>query len=219
MTEENQNSLSPELRKRMDELFSWLPSTRKHLDQAAKRGLNVDIGEYVYGQPKVFFQGDAGRKLRIGNFTSIGPDVKIYVGRQGRHPLDFLSTFPMAMLAGGVSPNIRDRSRAFQGDLNVDIGPDVWLGVNSVILAGVTIGPGAVIGAGAVVTRDVRPYSVVGGIPAKELKRRFDDDAINELLELRWWELPLGLLVENIEPLFFESDVKLIIERLRKLSI
>ena len=81
---------------------------------------------------------------------------------------------------------------------DIVIGNDVWIGYEAVILAGVTIGDGAVIGSRAVVTKDVPPYTIVGGVPAKTIRRRFDEDTVEELLGLRWWDWPEEVIRENI---------------------
>lgn len=81
---------------------------------------------------------------------------------------------------------------------DIVIGNDVWIGYEAVILAGVTIGDGAVIGSRAVVTKDVPPYTIVGGVPARTIRRRFDEDIVEELLRLRWWDWPEEVIKENI---------------------
>jgi acetyltransferase-like isoleucine patch superfamily enzyme len=166
----------------------------------------------------VQFQGDKGRRLRIGNFVSIGPDVKIFVGRQGRHPLDLLSTFPIGMLSPGpFKPARATYSRVFQNSLDVTIGSDVWIGTNAVVLAGIEIGHGAVIGAQSLITKPVPPYSVVGGVPARVIKPRFSQDIVARLLAVRWWDLPLKLLLENLDDLFFEREMHVVADRLEAL--
>ena len=202
-----------------ERLMQVIPDLSKHLAPLAERGLGLDVGRYSYGTPMVYYQGDPNRKLSIGKFVSIGPDVKIFCGRQGSHPLDLLSTFPMSMLypgyAGGNPDNV---SRVLMKSLDVEIGNDVWIGANSVILAGVTIGHGAVVAAGAVVSSSVEPYTVVGGVPAKPIKLRFDQSAIDRLLQLAWWDLPIEHLINNLQSAFFESDPEKfirILERLR----
>ena len=79
------------------------------------------------------------------------------------------------------------------------IGSDVWIGYEAVIMAGVTIGDGAVIGTRAVVTRDVPPYTIVGGIPARPIKKRFSEEIIASLLEIRWWDWPKDKIMRNLE--------------------
>ena len=88
--------------------------------------------------------------------------------------------------------------KAWDNKGNIVIGNDVWIGYETVILASVTIGDGAIIGARAVVTKDVPPYTIVGGIPAKPIRKRFSDDIINELLSMRWWDLPPEKLLPQI---------------------
>ena len=90
-------------------------------------------------------------------------------------------------------------SEAWDNKGDIVIGNDVWIGYEAVILAGVTIGDGAVIGARAVVTKDVAPYTVVGGVPARPIKKRFSDGTIQRLLELRWWDWPKERIRENLE--------------------
>lgn len=90
-------------------------------------------------------------------------------------------------------------SEAWDNKGDIVIGNDVWIGYEAVILAGVTIGDGAVIGARAVVTKDVAPYTVVGGVPARPVKKRFSDGTIQRLLELRWWDWPKERIRENLE--------------------
>ena len=82
---------------------------------------------------------------------------------------------------------------------DIVIGNDVWIGYEAVIMAGVTIGDGAIIGARAVVTKDVPPYTIVGGVPAREIRRRFSDDVIARLLELKWWDWPAEQIQRNIK--------------------
>ena len=188
-------------------LFKVIPSLAEHLAPLGERGLALDVGRYSYGTPHVLFQGDAGRKFTVGNFVSIGPDVKIFCGRQGSHPLDLLSTFPMGMLypawAGGNADKV---SRVFTKNLDVTIGNDVWIAANSVILAGVTIGHGAVIAAGGVVSTSIPPYTIAGGVPARPIKLRFEQSVVDRLLELAWWDLPIEMLINRLSPLFFEAN-------------
>lgn len=128
----------------------------------------------------------------IGCFCSISNGV-IIGGAQ--HPLDRVSTSPVFYnVAGGTGHHLGDlympeRDRTF-------IGHDVWIGSRVIIMAGIKIGNGAVIGAGAVVTRDVPPYAIVAGVPAKVLKNRFDDEMIEKMQETKWWEIPDNKLKE-----------------------
>ena len=90
-------------------------------------------------------------------------------------------------------------SRAWDHKGDIVVGNDVWIGYEAVILAGVTIGDGAVVGARAVVTRDVPPYTIVGGVPAKPIRRRFDGGVIERLSALRWWDWPVERIAANLE--------------------
>lgn len=125
-------------------------------------------------------------RLLIGSFCSIGSGATfIMAGNQG-HRHNWISTFPLYWM-----PDVPAFSRAkngFQPAGDTVIGNDVWIGSEAVVMPGITIGDGAVIGTRAVVTRDVAPYSIVGGHPATEICKRFAEDLVDLLLELRWWE-------------------------------
>lgn len=122
----------------------------------------------------------------IGAFCSIGPDVIIGLSE---HPTNWLSTHPAFYSVAMQANATFSKEELFQHWKRPKIGNDVWIGARAVILGGVTIGDGAIIAAGAVVTSDVRPYSIVGGVPAREIKRRFDDAKIAEITEWAWWNL------------------------------
>jgi len=158
-----------------------------------------------------------GRYSYVGNFTQI--DNHTTIGRYcsiassctigaAKHPTDWLSTHPF-QYHGPTEPDVMLREREFP---HTEIGHDVWIGANAVVLAGVKIGSGAVVGAGAIVTRDVEPYSVVVGAPAKIKRWRFTDEIVRELLSLAWWDLP----PEAIQTLAFDN-IDACLERLRVL--
>ena len=144
------------------------------------------------------------RKLRIGRYCSIADDVNIMLG--GNHRLDFVTTYPFGAMTG-VWPEAagRDDYAATRGD--VTIGNDAWLGSGCMIMSGVTIGDGAVIAARAVVTKDVPPYGIVGGNPAKLIRRRFNDATVERLLAARWWDLPRDRVAALI-PLLQSADIE-----------
>lgn len=139
----------------------------------------VKIGDYSY----VNSGTRVGKNVTIGKYCSIAYNCLIGMGD---HPVDFVSTSPFTF----GENNVFNKEIAWD-DYNrkVVIGNDVWIGSNAIIMQGIKIGNGAIIAAGAVVTKDVQPYSVVGGIPAKEIKKRFDKDRISYLQRLEWWNL------------------------------
>jgi len=137
----------------------------------------VQVGKHTYGAPKIF--GDKNL-VKIGAFCSIAKEVVFLCNHD--HNLDNVSTFPFNVLWGCGQNNHPT------GKGPIVIGNDVWIGYRAIILSGVTIGDGAVVGAGSVVTKDVPPYTVVAGNPAREIKKRFDDKTIGKLLEMKWWE-------------------------------
>jgi acetyltransferase-like isoleucine patch superfamily enzyme len=176
--------------------------TRLHLGRLAARH-GFTIGDHSYGRPKVRFP-ESGAKLSIGRFCSIADGVEILLG--GNHRTDFATTYPFGAMTG-VWPEAagRDDFHASKGD--VTIGHDVWLGSQCMILSGVTIGTGAVIAARAVVTRDVPPYAMVGGNPARLIRMRFEPAIVERLLASRWWDLPRETIAALI-PLLQGSDVE-----------
>lgn len=140
-----------------------------------------EIGEGSYGYPEIAFY-DSGAKLRIGKYCSIAPRVTILLG--GEHHHDWVGVYPFSLL----NPAARDLPGYPFTKGDVVIGNDVWIGYEALILSGVTIGNGAVIGARSLITKDVEPYSIVGGIPARLLRRRFTDEQIAALQEIAWWD-------------------------------
>jgi len=139
-----------------------------------KRYKAHQIGEWTYGFPEVPL-ADEGGKLIIGRFCSIGSGVKIYIGNE--HHLDWISTYPFGL----AFPDARDLPFPARTKGDVVIGHDVWIGTDAMILSGVTVGNGAVVGARTLVTKDVPPYAVVGGVPSHVIKYRFDPSTIQVL--------------------------------------
>ena len=128
-------------------------------------------------------------RLLIGKFCSIACGAK-FLMRSANHSLASLSTYPFPIFYEEWGLDVRDITAAWTPKGDIVIGNDVWIGYEAVVMAGVTIGDGAVIGARAVVTRDVPPYTIVGGVPAKEIRKRFPDETIGKFLKLRWWDWP-----------------------------
>lgn len=183
-----------------------LPLTDLALQPLRDKGLSVSVGRHTYGVPHVAWApNDRFRSLKIGSYCSIAGGVNIYVGIQGRHTVDFLSTYPMGMIYPVKSPG--EISRAHVGNLDVVIGSDVWIGREALIFAGVTIGHGAVIGSRAIITKDIPPYGIAVGAPAKVKSYRFSDNIIDRLLMLRWRSLPESTIRDQIH-LFGSSNVE-----------
>ena len=128
-------------------------------------------------------------RLLIGKFCSIACGAK-FLMRSANHSLASLSTYPFPIFYEEWGLDVRDITAAWTPKGDIVIGNEVWIGYEAVVMAGVTIGDGAVIGARAVVTRDVPPYTIVGGVPAKEIRKRFPDETIGKFLKLRWWDWP-----------------------------
>lgn len=127
-----------------------------------------------------------GDKLIIGKFCSIACGAK-FIFNSANHRLSSLSTYPFPIFYEEWNLQMKDVSKAWDNKGNIVVGNDVWIGYEAIILAGVTVGDGAVIGARAVVTKDVPPYTIVGGIPARIIRRRFDEETIHALLRIKWW--------------------------------
>jgi acetyltransferase-like isoleucine patch superfamily enzyme len=142
-----------------------------------------DIGPGTYAGQLQVHTYESGRTLKIGGYCSIAAGVQILLG--GEHRPDFVSTYPFSQQMpeiGGVDP--------FRSKGDVVIGSDVWIGRDVMIMSGVTIGHGAVIAARALVTSDVAPYAIVGGMPARPLRMRFTEEQIASLLKIAWWDWP-----------------------------
>lgn len=160
---------------------------------------SIEVGDYtIYNDfvndPRDFQKNNVlyhypvnHEKLIIGKFCSIACSAK-FIFNCANHTLSSLSsyTFPLFFEEWGLEK--KDVARAWDNKGNITLGNDVWVGFEAVILSGVTIGDGAIIGARAVVTKDVEPYTIVGGVPARVIRRRFDEKTIEKLLRFRWWD-------------------------------
>ena len=148
------------------------------------------IGKYTYGRPKIHSwgekdsDGNPAAKLVIGNFCSIADGCNIFLG--GNHRTDWVTTYPFGHIHHNIFKDFKGKGHPdTKGD--VIIGNDVWIAANVTIMSGVTIGDGAVIANNSHVVKDIEPYSIVGGNPAKLIKKRFTDEQIKKLLEIKWW--------------------------------
>ena len=179
---------------------------------------DIEIGEYTiyndfvndprdFEKNNVLYHYKINRdKLKIGKFCSIACGAK-FLFNSANHTLGSLSTysFPIFFEEWELDPkNVAD---AWDNKGDIVVGNDVWIGFEAVILSGVKIGDGAIIGARAVVTKDVEPYTIVGGVPARPIRKRFDDKTIEELLRIRWWDQDAEKIKENL-PAIMSGDIK-----------
>lgn len=162
------------------------------------RNPNIEIGDYtIYNDfvqdPKdfeknnVLYQYPINKdKLIMGKFCSVACGAK-FLFNSANHSLDSLSTYPFPIFFEEWGLDVKNIRQAWDNKGDIVIGNDVWIGYEAVVLAGVTIGDGAVIGARAVVSKDIPPYTIAAGVPAKPIRKRFSQDTIRSLLEIKWW--------------------------------
>ncbi len=144
-------------------------------------------------------------RTNMGSFCSVGPNV--LVGGLGKHPTNMLSTHPVfysPLKQCGCSFTLNSHFEEFS---ITNIGNDVWIGANSIVLDGVNVGDGAIIAAGSVVVKDVPPYAIVGGVPATIIRYRFSKHEIENLLSLNWWDLSKEELIDR-QVYFVKNDVE-----------
>ncbi|MDK1285977.1 Vat family streptogramin A O-acetyltransferase [Pseudoalteromonas sp. B95] len=168
---------------------------------------NINVGDFTYYddpegpenfEKNVLYHFDfIGDKLNIGKYCAIATGVK-FIMNGANHKMSGFSTYPFQIFGNGwekVMP--KDGELPFKGD--TEIGNDVWIGYESTIMPGVKIGNGAIIASKSVVTQDVPPYSIVGGNPAKVIKMRFEQDAIDMLQDIAWWKWPVEKVTEHLD--------------------
>lgn len=179
---------------------------------------NIIVGDYTYYDDfenvenfeknvKYLFDFVADQ-LIIGKFCMIASDVK-FIMNGANHLTDSLSTYPFAIFGKGWESAMNGKTYPQKG--NINIGNDVWIGYNATIMAGVSIGDGAIIATNSTVIKDVEPYSIVGGNPAKEIKKRFSKEVITQLLELQWWSWDIEKITRNVQNLT-NAEIEKIIE-------
>ena len=183
---------------------------------------NIEIGDYTYysdnhDSPENFYDHIVhhyefyGDKLIIGKFCAIAEGIT-FIMNGANHCMNGITTYPFSIFRNGwekVTPTLNELP--FKGD--TIIGNDVWIGQNVTIMPGVKVGDGAIIAANANVTKDVGPYSIVGGNPARLIKKRFSDEMIDLLLKLKWWEWNDKKIFDNLHKLVSVNDI----ESLKKL--
>lgn len=165
---------------------------------------NISVGKKSYGLLDVLDWSPAKNKLIIGNYCSIADDVKFLLG--GEHQIKSISTFPFKVWSFGEKMEAGSKG-------NIVIHDDVWIGTDVIICSGVTIGQGAIIAAGSVVTKDVEPYAIVGGNPAKLIKYRFDESLRQKLLEIDICKIFDSFTKEDI-PLIYKDLTKDVLKKI-----
>lgn len=154
-------------------------------------------------------------KLIIGSYCSIGTGASfIMCGNQG-HRYDWISSFPFFYMSEVEC--FKNSKDAFQLAGDTVIGNDVWIGTEAMIMPGIKIGDGAVIGSRALITKDVEPFTIVGGNPAKPIKKRFSDQHIELLLEMKWWDWDESILKDAI-PIICSADIELLYEFYKRMK-
>lgn len=186
---------------------------------------NIIVGDYTYYDDNnaptdfeknniLFNYPEFGDRLIIGKFCAIASGTTFIMG-PANHRISSVTTYPFNVFGGAWEENTPDHlsQLPFKGD--IVIGNDVWIGRESVIMPGVKIGDGAIIGAYSVVAKDIPPYTVAGGNPAKVIKKRFDDELTDVLLKLKWWDFEAEKLVDFL-PLLCDSDLEKVKEILKE---
>ncbi len=167
-----------------------------HLTRYWKRTRKYNVGKHTYFSHSTHIANK--KDVYIGKYYSLANGVCIGVGN---HPYENLTTHPFIYMDNDIQlygdmPVAKENKTAMPEGNKTIIGNDVWIGHNAIVLDGVKIGDGAIIGAGAVVTKDVEPYAIVGGVPAKVIKYRFAKEIIEQLLEVKWWDLPYKVVAK-----------------------
>lgn len=169
---------------------------------------NIIVGDYTYYddfetvenfEKNVKYLFDfTGDQLIIGKFCMIASDVT-FIMNGANHLSEAISTYPFAIFGEDWSDAMQGKEYPTKGD--TIIGNDVWIGYGATIMPGVHIGDGAIIATKSVVTKNVAPYSIVGGNPAKEIRKRFSEEEIKQLLEIRWWDWSIEKITKNVQTL------------------
>ena len=188
----------------------------------------IKIGKHTYGvsekkviwdQKSYDYNGNYFQpQLIVGKYCSIGRECKFYLGGNHRH--DWITTYPFQAqrIHKSTFKSIPKHIEGYpQSNGDIEVGNDVWFGENVTVMSGIKIGDGAVIGTNSTVVKDVEPYSITGGHPAKHIKYRFSEDIIKKLLEIKWWDLEedkldtlLPYMMSNNLDLFFKKYEELI---------
>lgn len=180
---------------------------------------NIKVGEFSYFGDVNFeehvtyhydFNGD---KLIIGKFCQVAAGVN-FIMNGANHKMNSVTTFPFYIFKDWNQASPALKELPLKGDTVV--GNDVWIGQNVTIMPGVKIGDGAIIGANSTVASDVAPYTIVAGNPAKVIRKRFDDELIDLLEEVKWWDMSIEK-IQNIIPILNDSDLTFVKEKLKEI--
>jgi acetyltransferase-like isoleucine patch superfamily enzyme len=173
------------------------------------------VGAFTYfNGPAEIIELNEGSQVYVGKYCSIAKGLKLILGNY--HRADWVSTFPFHQVHPDSFPSVSGATGHPKTNGDIVIGNDVWIGDSATIMSGVTVGDGAVIAANSHVVRNVEPYSIVGGNPAKQIKFRFSPRQIEDLLELRWWDMSIAE-VDSLTPLLMSDDVDSLIRKARAL--
>jgi virginiamycin A acetyltransferase len=178
------------------------------LQPLAEGRANVTVGPYAYyddrDRMRDFFDRNVlhhfdfvGDRLTIGPFCALAHGVRIFMNG-GTHAMRGFSTYPFNIFGAGWEEGFDPATWAAENRGDTVIGPDVWIGDGATIMPGVTIGAGAIVAALSVVTRDVAPYAIVAGNPAREVRRRFDEGTVARLLDTAWWDWDAAKVTRNL---------------------
>lgn len=183
---------------------------------------NIIVGDYtVYNDftadPVLFEKNNVlyhypvnNDRLIIGKFSSIACGAK-FIFNCANHTLKSLSTYTFPLFYDEWGLEKGDVAGAWDNKGDIVIGNDVWIGYEAIIMAGVTIGDGAIVGARAVVTKDIPPYTIVGGVPAREIRLRFDEETVLKLLGLQWWDWPVEKIRQSL-PSIMNGDLEALLQ-------
>ncbi|MFI1769391.1 CatB-related O-acetyltransferase [Streptomyces sp. NPDC020800] len=182
----------------------------------------IEVGEYTYYddpdgatefERRNVLYGYGPERLVIGKYCAIAAGTRFLMAGAA-HPTMGVSTFPFTMFGGSWTERTIDLVTGMPSRGDTVIGNDVWIGYQALIMPGVRIGDGAIVAAGAVVTADIEPYTVVGGNPARPIRRRYEDADIERLLRAAWWDWPVELVTEHLRTIMAGTPAE--IERIAK---
>ena len=201
----------------MDKIYPRTGDTQTVYLKSVIKNPSIEVGDYtVYNDfvadPRLFEQNNVlyhypikHERLIIGRFCSIACGVK-FLFNCANHTLKSLSTYTFPLFYEDWNLEKSNVSDAWDNKGDIIIGNDVWIGYEAIIMAGVHIGDGAIIATRAVVTKDIPPYTIVGGIPANPIRKRFSDDIIQKLEILKWWDWPIEKIHQKL-PYILNGDI------------